>query len=136
MVFMQSVDSHTDDRAYLLPWSSAASCPLIKRLGGFAACSVSVTLTGQGGWASLQALILGGRLLLHLVRLAHGLISVLFLSCLGYVYYYGVTDTRSVWLVLSVIALVGEGAAVAANGGNRPPDDLCGAVWAKGARAL
>ncbi len=58
--------------------------------------------------------------MVHLVRLAHGLISTLFLSCLGYVYYCGVTDTRSIWLVLSVIALAGEGAVVALNGGDCP----------------
>jgi len=58
--------------------------------------------------------------MVHLVRLAHGLVSALFLSCLGYVYYCGVTDTRSIWLVLSVIALAGEGAVVALNGGDCP----------------
>ena len=54
--------------------------------------------------------------MVHLVRLAHGLVSALFLSCLGYVYYCGVTDTRSLWLVLSVIALAGDGAVVAEGG--------------------
>jgi hypothetical protein len=37
--------------------------------------------------------------MVHLARLVHGLVSILFLSCLAYVYYCAVTDTHSSWLM-------------------------------------
>jgi len=37
--------------------------------------------------------------MVHLARLVHGLVSILFLSCLAYVYHCAVTGTHSSWLM-------------------------------------
>ncbi len=54
------------------------------------------------------------------LRAAHGLITVGFLAAIGYVWWCALTGRRDRRLRVAVAALVGEGAAVAANGGDCP----------------
>lgn len=54
------------------------------------------------------------------IRAVHTLLSVFFLSCLGYVYYAGVARRRGRLLWGAIAALIAEGAIVYANGGDCP----------------
>jgi hypothetical protein len=54
------------------------------------------------------------------IRAVHTLLSVFFLSCLGYVYYAGIARKRGRLLWGAIAALVLEGAVVSANGGDCP----------------
>jgi hypothetical protein len=55
-----------------------------------------------------------------LVRAVHGLITLFFLSCIGTVYYAGITHQASVWAFLAAAFLVLEGSIVTFNHGNCP----------------
>lgn len=54
------------------------------------------------------------------VRAVHTLLSVFFLSCLGYVYYAAVARRRGQLLWGAIGALIAEGTIVSANGGDCP----------------
>jgi hypothetical protein len=53
-------------------------------------------------------------------RVAHGAIAAAFLSAIGYVWWCAITGRRDRLLRVAVVALVGEGAFVAANHGDCP----------------
>jgi hypothetical protein len=53
-------------------------------------------------------------------RAGHGAITVAFLAAIAYVWWCGLTRRRDRWLRLAVVALVSEGAFVAANHGDCP----------------
>ena len=53
-------------------------------------------------------------------RAAHGAITVAFLAAIVYVWWCALTRRRDRWLRVAVVALVTEGAFVAANGGDCP----------------
>ena len=53
-------------------------------------------------------------------RVAHGAIAVAFLGAIGYVWWCALTGRRDRRLRVAVLALVGEGAVVAANHGDCP----------------
>jgi len=61
-----------------------------------------------------------GREGIFLVRLAHGLIAVFFVACIGAVYYAGLTGRVSLATYLAVAALLVEGIVVLLNNGNCP----------------
>jgi len=58
------------------------------------------------------------------LRLVHGAVTAIFLFCLGYIYYSGITGrvTTLTWITGGVILL--EGLAVLANRGNCPMNPL------------
>ncbi|HZO59043.1 MAG TPA: hypothetical protein VFB51_05075 [Solirubrobacterales bacterium] len=53
-------------------------------------------------------------------RTAHGLIAIGFLASIGYVWWCAISGRRGRFLRPAIVALVGEGALVAANGGDCP----------------
>jgi len=53
-------------------------------------------------------------------RAGHGAITVAFLGAIAYVWWCALTGRRDRWLRLAVVALVAEGAFVAANHGDCP----------------
>jgi hypothetical protein len=53
-------------------------------------------------------------------RIGHGAIAAAFLTAIAYVWWCAVTGRRDRRLRLAVVALIGEGAFVAANGGDCP----------------
>jgi hypothetical protein len=53
-------------------------------------------------------------------RAAHGLIAIGFLTSIGYVWWCALTGRRGRWLNRAIVALVAEGAVVAANHGDCP----------------
>jgi hypothetical protein len=53
-------------------------------------------------------------------RAGHGAITVAFLAAIAYVWWCALTRRRDRWLHLAVVALLSEGAFVAANHGNCP----------------
>lgn len=53
-------------------------------------------------------------------RAAHGLIAIAFLASIGYVWWCAITNTRGRFLRPAIMALVGEGVLVGANGGDCP----------------
>jgi hypothetical protein len=55
-----------------------------------------------------------------LIRSIHGLITLYFLSCIGLIYYAGITDQASVWAYLAAASLVIEGIIVSLNHGDCP----------------
>lgn len=54
------------------------------------------------------------------LRGAHASITVAFLGAIAYVWWCALTGRRDRWLRIAVVALVGEGVAVSANGGDCP----------------
>ncbi|MDX6667196.1 MAG: hypothetical protein QOK04_576 [Solirubrobacteraceae bacterium] len=57
-------------------------------------------------------------------RAAHGLIAIGFLASIAYVWWCALTGQRGSWLRRTIVALVGEGAVVAANHGDCPLGQL------------
>jgi len=55
-----------------------------------------------------------------LIRTMHGLITALFLSCIGYVYYAGVTNRPTLAAYIAAGALMVEGIVVILNKGDCP----------------
>lgn len=55
-----------------------------------------------------------------LVRTVHGLITLIFLSCIFCIYYFGITNNRSPLAYIAVALIVIEGIVVTLNGGNCP----------------
>jgi hypothetical protein len=53
-------------------------------------------------------------------RAGHGVIATAFLAAIAHVWWCALTGRRGRWLRLAVVALVGEGAFVAANHGDCP----------------
>ncbi len=80
--------------------------------------SEAVGLPGTGEVAPAPATRRDGMILA--VRVLHSAFAVFFLSCLGYVYWAAFARRRNRRLAVAAVALVGEGAVVAANGGNCP----------------
>jgi len=55
-----------------------------------------------------------------LVRLIHGFVAIFFLTCVGMVYYSGITGRVGLASYLAVLALLVEGIVVLLNKGNCP----------------
>lgn len=60
------------------------------------------------------------RKMILLVRTVHGLITLIFLSCIFYIYYAAFTNSRSLLAYIAVALIVIEGIVVSLNGGNCP----------------
>lgn len=55
-----------------------------------------------------------------LVRTLHGIITAFFLTCIGYIYYAGITNQVTLLTYLAIGAIILEGVVVSLNNGNCP----------------
>jgi len=57
---------------------------------------------------------------IYIIRSIHGLITAFFISCLGYIYYTGLTNRPDPLAYAACVAILVEGAVVMLNKGNCP----------------
>jgi len=60
------------------------------------------------------------RIMVLIIRFAHGLITAYFLACITYIYYAGFTNQISAWAYVAVASLLLEGLVVGLNHGDCP----------------
>jgi hypothetical protein len=58
--------------------------------------------------------------MIFLIRLLHGLITIFFLTCIGYIYYSGITGDITAFSYLAIAAIIVEGIVVGLNKGICP----------------
>jgi hypothetical protein len=58
--------------------------------------------------------------MVRVIRFGHGMITLFFLSCIGYLYFCDITNQVSFWTYLVAASLLAEGLVVSLNHGECP----------------